>query len=321
MEHKKNNEFAVGAVAASGAYLLWGVLPIYWKSIISVPSDQIIAHRILWCFLFLLLVLVLAGRFRGFLQDLGGIAARPKQMVGLLTASLIISVNWYLYIWAVNHGRIVETSLGYYINPLVSVLLGIVFLKERLSFWQMVSFLLAAVGVLNMAVSFGAVPWISLALAVTFGVYGLLKKIVHLDAISGLAIETMLITPLALAYLFYVFRNGTLVFDFGFSATTFLTMGAGAVTAVPLLLFAAGANRLPLYAVGFLQYLSPTISLLLGVFLYHESFTTVHLVSFSLIWAALIVFTLATTRSLIKPAPTPKNGTQGQVPCSSKPGA
>ncbi|MBP7330982.1 MAG: EamA family transporter RarD [Firmicutes bacterium] len=303
----KTNEFAIGTASAAGAYLLWGILPVYWKSIISVPSDQIIAHRVLWCFLFLLLVLVFAGRFRGFLYEIRGVMARPKQLAGLFTASFIISINWYLYIWAVNDGRIVETSLGYYINPLVSVLLGIIFLRERLSSWQIVSFLLAFAGVLNMAVSFTALPWVSLSLAVTFGMYGLLKKIVNLDAISGLTIETMIITPFALAYLTYAFKSGTLVFSFGFSHITILTMGAGVVTAVPLLLFAAGANRLPLYAVGFLQYLTPTISLLLGVFLYHEPFTAVHLVSFSLIWAALIIFSLATTRSFFKTAATPQS--------------
>lgn len=302
MKLKKTNDFLIGTASATGAYLLWGILPVYWKSIICVPSDQIIAHRVIWCFLFLVLVLIFAGRFRGFLHELREIMARPKQLAGLFTASLIISINWYLYIWAVNNGRIVETSLGYYINPLVSVLLGIVFLQEKLSFWQKVALLLALVGVLNMAVSFGAVPWVSLALAVTFGMYGLFKKIVNLDAISGLTIETMIITPFALAYLIYAYQSGTLIFSFGFSPVTILTMGAGVVTAAPLLLFAAGVNRLPLYAVGFLQYFSPTISLLLGVFLYKESFTTVHLVSFSLIWAALLVFSLATTRSFIKPA-------------------
>lgn len=307
MKLKNTNEYAIGTASAAGAFLLWGILPVYWKSIISVPSDQIIAHRILWCFLFLVLVLTFAGRFSGFLRELRGVMARPKQLAGLFTASVLISINWYLYIWAVNNGRIVETSLGYYINPLVSVLLGIVFLKEKLSSWQIVSFLLALVGVLNMAVSFGAVPWVSLALAVSFGMYGLFKKIVCLDAINGLTMETLIITPLALAYLFYAYKSGTLVFSFSFSPITILTVGAGVVTAAPLLLFAGGTNRLPLYAVGFLQYLSPTISLLLGVFLYHESFTAVHLVSFTLIWAALIVFSLATTRSFIKPASTSKS--------------
>lgn len=307
MKLKSTNEFVVGTASAAGAFLLWGILPVYWKSIISVPSDQIIAHRILWCFLFLVLVLIFTGRSRGFLRELRGVMARPKQLAGLFTASVLISINWYLYIWAVNNGRIVETSLGYYINPLVSVLLGIVFLKEKLSLWQIVSFLLALVGVLNMAVSFGAVPWVSLALAVSFGMYGLFKKIVCLDAINGLTMETMIITPLALAFLIYAYKSGTLVFNFGFSPISMLTVGAGVVTAAPLLLFAGGTNRLPLYIVGFLQYLSPTISLLLGVFLYHESFTAVHMVTFSLIWAALIVFSVATTRSFIKPASTQKS--------------
>lgn len=307
MKLKNTKEFVVGTASATGAFLLWGILPVYWKLIISVPSDQIIAHRVLWCFLFLVLVLIFAGRSRGFLRELRGVMARPKQLAGLFTASLLISINWYLYIWAVNSGRIVETSLGYYINPLVSVLFGIVFLKERLSLWQIVSFLLALVGVLIMTLSLGTVPWVSLALAVSFGMYGLFKKIVCLDAINGLTMETMIITPLALAFLIYAYKSGTLVFNFGFSLISILTVGAGVVTAVPLLLFAGGTNRLPLYAVGFLQYLSPTISLLLGVFLYHESFTAVHLVSFSLIWAALIIFSLATARSFIKPASAPKS--------------
>lgn len=307
MKLKNTNEYVIGTASAAGAFLLWGILPVYWKSIISVPSDQIIAHRILWCFLFLVLVLTFAGRYRGFLRELRGIMARPKQLAGLFTASLLISINWYLYIWAVNNGRIVETSLGYYINPLVSVLLGIVFLKEKLSLWQIVSCLLALAGVLIMTVSLGAVPFVSLALAVSFGMYGLFKKIVCLDAINGLTMETMIITPLALAFLIYAYKSGTLVFNFGLSSISILTVGAGVVTAAPLLLFAGGANRLPLYAVGFLQYLSPTISLLIGVFLYHESFTAVHLVSFSLIWAALIIFSVDTTRSFIKPASTQKS--------------
>ncbi len=309
MKQKKTNELMIGTASAAGAYLLWGVLPVYWKAIITVPSDQIIAHRILWSFLFLLLVLAFTGRFNGFLQELRGVIAKPKQLAGLFTASFLLSINWYIYIWAVNSGRIVETSLGYYINPLVSVLLGIVFLRERLSFWQIVSFLLAFAGVLNMAVSFGALPWVSLGLALTFGMYGLLKKILCLDATGGLAIETMIITPLALAYLAHVYKGGIMVFGPAFSPVTILTVGAGVVTAVPLLLFAAGANRLPLYAVGFLQYLTPTITLILGVFLYKEPFTPAHLVSFSLIWAALVVFSLATTRSFIKPATTPQNRT------------
>jgi len=267
LKQKNTNEYVIGTASAAGAFLLWGILPVYWKSIISVPSDQIIAHRILWCFLFLVLVLIFTGRIRGFLSELRGVMARPKQLAGLFTASLLISINWYLYIWAVNSGRIVETSLGYYINPLVSVLLGIIFLKEKLTLWQIVSFLLAFVGVLNITLSYGAVPWVSLTLAVSFGMYGLFKKIVCLDAISGLTMETMIITPFALAFLIYVYKSGTLVFSFGFSLISILTMGAGVVTAAPLLLFAGGANRLPLYAVGFLQYLSPTISLLLGVFL------------------------------------------------------
>jgi chloramphenicol-sensitive protein RarD len=214
-------------------------------------------------------------------------------------ASILISVNWLTYIWAVNHNHIIDTSLGYYINPLVSVLLGVVVLKEKLSFWQIFAFFLALTGVLNTAVHLGSVPWVALVLAVCFGLYGLFKKMINLGAITGLTLETLVISPFALLYLHYVHNSGAGAFGFDSPAVSGLLAGAGIVTAVPLLMFAGGARRLPLSIVGFLQYIAPTIALILGIFLYHEPFTSVHLVSFIFIWAALTIFSLAKTRSFI----------------------
>jgi len=291
----QTSERLAGIAAALGAYLLWGVLPLYWKLVQSVPPPEILAHRIVWSFAFLVAVLLLSRKMRPFLIELRGVLKQPKQTAGVVLASVLITVNWLTYIWAVNNDHIVESSLGYYINPLVSVLLAIVVLKERLSYWQMVSFVLATAGVLYMTFHFGAVPWIALTLAVSFGLYGLIKKVIHLGAITGITLETLLIAPLMLAYLGYLHSGAVGAFGTAPPAVTGLLMGAGIVTAVPLILFAAAANRLPLSVIGFMQYIAPTIMLLIGVLLYQEPFTGVHLVSFVLIWTALAIFSLAKT--------------------------
>lgn len=280
MKDDQTNERLAGIAAALSAYLLWGILPLYWKLVQSVPPQEILAHRLVWSFAFLVLMLLLSGKLQSFRGELGGVLKQPKQTAGVVLAAVLITVNWLTYIWAVNTDRIVESSLGYYINPLVSVLLAIVVLKERLSFWQMVSFALATAGVLNIMLHFGAVPWIALILAVSFALYGLIKKVIHLGAITGITLETLLISPLMLAYLGYVHSSGSGAFGAAPLVITGLLMGAGIVTAVPLILFAAAANRLPLSVIGFMQYIAPTIMLLIGVFLYHEPFTGVHLVSF-----------------------------------------
>lgn len=300
MKIEKSNQQAVGVASAAGAYALWGIMPIYWKLVNSVPSLEILAHRIVWSLVFLFFVLLAAGKLRSFSAELKAVLANPRQRLCLASASIIVSVNWLTFIWAVTHEHIIETSLGYYINPLISVFLGIAVLKEKLSFWQTVSFFLAAIGVLNLTLHFGAFPWVALILAVSFGLYGLLKKVLNFGALSGIAAETLIIFPLPLVYLAYLNRTGHGAFTAGPPAVTLLLAGAGIVTAVPLILFASGAIRLPLSTVGFLQYISPTISLVLGVFLYHEPFTAVHLVSFVLIWAALTIFSLSRTRSLLQ---------------------
>lgn len=297
MKTDQHTEIIKGIAFATGAYIMWGILPIYWKLVQSVPSPEVLAHRIVWSFLLMIVILLVTGKLRTFGGELCEIMATPKKSFGVLMASSLITINWFIYIWAVNSNRVIETSLGYYINPLVSILLGILVLKEKLSFWQMISFLLAMLGVLNMTLHFGAVPWAALALAVSFGLYGLFKKMVGLGAITSITIETLIISPFALLYLIYLEKSGNSAFGSGSPGIAVLLIGAGIVTAVPLILFSEGANRLPLTIIGFLQYIAPTMALLLGVFLYHEPFTKVHLVSFAFIWAALLIFSLAKTRS------------------------
>ncbi len=291
-----DNEQTIGILSGAGAYFLWGVLPLYWKLVGSVPSEEVLAHRIIWSFVFMLIILAVLRKISSFKGELYAIFRQPKKLMAIAFASLFITINWFAFIWAVNHDHVIQTSLGYYINPLISVLLGILFLKERLSFWQLISFFLATIGVLNLVFRFGEIPWVSLILAMSFGLYGLLKKKARLGALTGLTIETLLITPFALIYLMTVRSSVADALYIQDSVIFSLLLGAGIVTAVPLLLFASGANRISLSMIGFLQYIAPTLMLVQGVFLYDESFTSVHVVSFTLIWAALLLFSFARTK-------------------------
>ena len=300
MNFRELNEKAVGVVCAIGAYCLWGILPIYWKLLREVPATEVLAHRILWSLFFMLCILLVTKRMKSFFEEFRQILSNPKQFAGVVMASLFISVNWCTYIWAVNDNRIIETSLGYYINPLVSVLLGILVLNEKLSFWQIVSFVLAVIGVFIMALNFGGIPWVSLLLAVSFAFYSLCKKIVKIGAITSITIETIMISPIALIYLAYIEQQGIGHFGISSWGISGALLGSGVVTAIPLILFAKGANRLPLAMLGFVQYVSPTISLLVGVFLFNEAFTMIHFLSFGFIWLALVVFSLAKNRHLIE---------------------
>lgn len=297
MKLKETTNQFQGVVAATGSYVIWGFLPIYWKSLEQVEAYEILAHRIVWSFFFMVFVLLLMSKYREFFSEVRQIISHPKKLFGLVAASALISINWGTYIWSVNHDRIIETSLGYYINPLVTVMLGILVLKERLSFWQVISLCLATLGVLNMALHFGSVPWIALILAISFGLYGLCKKIVNIGAVTGIALETLLITPFALFYLSQVHHAGQGAFSWSSPSVVGLLMGAGVVTALPLILFSSGAKHLPLSVVGILQYIAPTMALFLGIFVYHEVFTSTHLVSFIFIWAALVIFSLARTKT------------------------
>ncbi len=289
------NQTFSGLASAVGSYVLWGILPIYWRMLLDVPAYTILAHRIVWSFIFMMLVVVCVNRGGQFIAECREIFSDTKRWLALASGSVLISLNWLTYIWAVNHDRIIETSLGYYINPLVSIFLAIVVLKERLSFWQMISALLALAGVMFMAVHIGTVPWVALALALSFGLYGLCKKLAKVTAVAGLTLETCLVTPPALFYLFYFHQGGATTGLTGFSTTAVLLAGTGIITAIPLLLFANSANRLSLTVLSFVQYLSPTIALLIGVFLYHEQFTAVHAVTFAFIWSALLLLSLGKT--------------------------
>lgn len=268
-----------------GAYAIWGLFPIYWRLIEFVPADQIIAHRIVWSFLLLALVRALPLGRREKMKLTRGV-------VGLYAAAaLLIAVNWFIYVWAVVHHFIVETSLGYFITPLVNVLLGVVILRERLRPFQWVAIGLAATGVGYLAIVYGDVPWIAIGLAVSFGTYGLVKKKAPLGSVAGLTLETGLLFLPAVAFLIAVDMRGSGVFLELDAGTKALVVAAGPVTTLPLVLFAAAVQRIPLSAIGILQFIAPTIQFFLGVMVYKEPFSHQQLVGFALVWSAVIVFT------------------------------
>lgn len=288
-----------GVASAVGAYLLWGILPIYWKLVADVPAQEVIAHRIVWSLLFMLAVVMFMNRKKQLYEEIRQLLAAPGKLLALIMGTVFITLNWSIFVWAVNDNRVIETSLGYYISPLVSILLGIIFFRERLSLGQTLAVILAACGVFYMTMHFGSVPWAAISLAVSFGLYGLCKKRAVLSPITSITLETLIVAPVALVYLFYLHDQGIGSFE-GLSRTSLLLVGGGIVTPIPLLLFANSANRLSLTTLGFVQYVAPTISLLLGIFLYHETFTTVHAVSFALIWTALFVFSAANSKLFLR---------------------
>lgn len=274
-----------GALYAVLAYTTWGLLPLYWKAFGSTPAVEVLCHRMVWSGLFLVGLLVLQHRQ----AELSKLLRQPKNLRFLLITALLLSFNWGIYIYGVNTDRVVETSLGYFINPLVSVLLGFVFLKERFNRGQQIAVLLAVCGVANFIWNFGAVPWIALALALSFAFYGLLRKIVPVAPMVGLAVETLLITPIALGLITYWGETGT--GHFGITPTlTLLFVGAGITTSLPLLWFNNAAKQLRLSTLGFFQYTAPSIQLFLGIFIFHEPFTLVHAITFGLIWTALLIY-------------------------------
>lgn len=271
------------------AYILWGLLPLYWKLLEAVSAEVVLAHRIVWSFLFMLLLILFSKRWAMFIQECKRIIHHKRVLLTIMAASILISANWLIFIWAVQHDHVVQSSLGYYINPLVNILLGVIFLRERLTRVQIVSCVLAAIGVAYLTIDYGVFPWISLFLAFSFGFYGLLKKIANVDASFGLAIETLAVTPLALVYLF-VFIGPTAGFQPGGLGINILLLLTGVATAIPLLLFGSAVLHIPLSMVGFIQYIAPTMMLLIGVFLYGEPFTQAHIITFIFIWVSLILY-------------------------------
>lgn len=285
-------ETRTGILYAASAYVIWGVIPVFWKLLNGVSAVEIVAHRIVWTLIFVVCILHVTGRlqkFRAALTDWRSLAA-------LSGSAVLIAVNWGVFIWAVTNERILETSLGYYINPLISFMLGMVVLREKLTRVKVIAICLAALGVANQALVLGYLPWVSLVLAVSFGIYGLIRKTVAVEAIEGLAVESLLLVPVSLGYVIYLVSSQQGAFMHSSALVNFCIVLAGPMTAIPLILFSAGARLIPLSMIGFLQYLAPSISLLIAVFVYNETFTQAHAVTFVLIWSALGLVTWDTVR-------------------------
>ncbi|WP_038909235.1 EamA family transporter RarD [Dickeya oryzae] len=277
-----------GVLFALGAYILWGIAPIYFKQIRQVPANEILGHRIIWSFFFMLLLLTLSRNW-GAVRNA---CRQPRQLLLLAITAILVACNWLTYIWAVNHNHMLEASLGYFINPLVSVLLGMLFLGERFRPTQWLAMLLAVCGVLVQLWVLGSLPVIALTLAFSFGVYGLLRKKIAIDGQTGMLFETLWLLPAALVYLEWLADSPTSQFSQNPLSLNLLLMASGVVTTVPLLLFTAAAVRLRLSTLGFFQYLAPTLTFLLAILVYGETITPDRLVTFAFIWLALGVFTL-----------------------------
>ncbi|MQA22156.1 EamA family transporter RarD [Rugamonas rivuli] len=276
-----------GIFYATFAFFCWGLFPLYFHAIGEVPALEILAHRMLWSLLFLGLVLTARQQWKWLPQVL----RNPRVLASFVASSLLLTANWFVYIWSVNNGHVIDASLGYFINPLINVLLGLLVLKEKLRRGQWLAIGVAASGVLWLTWSAGQLPWIALILGITFGGYGLLRKTAALAALEGLSLETMLLFPLALAYVLWLTIHGQNTFlNTPSDGTRWLLAAAGPITAIPLVMFAAGARKIPMSVLGLLQYLSPTMQALLGVWVFHETFPQARLIGFVIIWAALALY-------------------------------
>ncbi len=276
-----------GILSAALAFLCWGLFPLYFHALKEVPPAQIMGHRVLWSLLFLVIVLTIRQQWKW----LGALRQQPRVVASFALSALLLSLNWLLYIWAVNSGHVIEASLGYFINPLFNVMLGFLILKERLRIVQWLAIGLAACGVLWLTWQAGRMPWIALALAASFGGYGLLRKTASLGALEGLSFETMLLFPFALGFVVWLTMTGDNAFlNSPSNSTRALLIASGPITAIPLLLFASGARKIPLSVLGLLQYIGPTIQLSLGIFLFHEAFTQERMIGFAIIWGALALY-------------------------------
>jgi chloramphenicol-sensitive protein RarD len=282
----------VGVTCGAGAFVCWGLFPIYFKLVAAVPAPEVLAHRIVWSVVFVAGLITLRRRW----SAVGAAFADRRLVATLVLSATVISINWVVFIWAVGEGRILGASLGYFINPLVSVVLGVVVLGERLRPAQWGAVGLAVIAVGWQIIGFGSVPWVALTLAVSFGFYGLIRKVAKVDAFTGLFVETLVLSPLAIGYIVFLAVVGGGVFArFGLHMDALL-VAAGVITPLPLILFVAGAQRIRLSTVGLLQYIAPTGQFLLAVFVYDEPFTRDSLITFALIWLALALYTFDTLR-------------------------
>ncbi len=287
---KSRQESLSGVLYASSAFLIWGLSPIYWKVLRNLPAFEIIMHRVIWSFVFLFFVLVFNRHWNEFLA----VIKKPRAFLVLLFTTILLGFNWFIYIWAINNEYILQASLGYFINPLINVLLGMVFLRERLRPLQTVSLILAGIAILYLTFHYGEFPWIALSLAFAFGFYGLIRKVAPVSSLVGLFIEMLLLSGPALAYIVFLNNKGIgALFHISIKIDLFL-MGAAFLTAFPLLLFTLGARRLNLSTVGFLQYIAPSCMFLLGVFLYNEPLSGTQV--FVLVWTALAIYSTDAAR-------------------------
>jgi chloramphenicol-sensitive protein RarD len=270
-----------------GAYAIWGLFPLYWHWLYGVPALQIVAHRIVWSFAVLAVAVIATRQWRAFRS--AALQARTIRIYGV--AAVLLTINWLTYVWSVNAGYVIESSLGYFINPLLSVLLGVIILHERLRRTQWIAVGLAAAGVIYLTFAYGSLPWIALTLAFSFGMYGLVKKTAPLGALHGLTLETGVLFVPMLLYLILADANGQGAFLHTGAVATVLLIGAGPVTVIPLLMFASAVRRIPLSLAGILQYITPTLQFLIGVLIFGEAFTRTEFVGFGLVWLAVLVFT------------------------------
>jgi chloramphenicol-sensitive protein RarD len=276
-----------GVLSAGCAFLMWGVFPLYLKTLKAIPPLEILSHRVFWSFIMLALILTLRHQW-GWITS---IKKNPRITAAFIASASMLAINWVVYIWSINHDRIVDASLGYFIAPLFNVLFGVM-LGERLRLWQWISVGLAATGVAWLTISAGQLPWIGLTLAFTFGLYGLLRKTASLGALEGLTLETLVMLPLSALFLLLPESGSSHAFVNAGINTSLLLVAAGPVTAIPLFLFAYGALRIPLSLVGILQYIGPTIQLLLGIYLYNEAFSPTKFIGYGLIWCALGLYSI-----------------------------
>jgi chloramphenicol-sensitive protein RarD len=286
------NKEKLGLVYGLGAYVLWGLFPLYWPLLKPATPPEIVSHRAVWTMVFCFIILAITKSLKSTLATF----KRPKVAAKLFTASILVSINWLIYIWATNNGHVVEASLGYYINPLIAIAFGIILLKERMRLLQWVSVSIATIGVLVLTIDYGRLPWVAFGVALSWGTYGLIKKQLNLGAVEGLAIETLIAFIPYCAYLIFLGSKGDGQFGQGVSLTILL-ISAGAVTAIPLLLFNASTTRLPLTTIGLLQYITPTLTFIIGVWINHEVMSTARWIGFFIIWIALFVLAYDLVRS------------------------
>jgi chloramphenicol-sensitive protein RarD len=285
-QKENRSEPVLGVIYAGAAFLIWGLAAVYWKELKTIPSLEIIAHRVAWSFFFLLPLIILQRQWAEFVAVL----KNPKMLLILLVSAVLVAANWLLYVWAVNNDHLLQASLGYYINPLVNVVLGMLFLRERLRPPQMLAVLLATIGVVYLTIQYGQFPWIAICLATSFGLYGLIRKVAPVSPLVGLAVETLLISLPAIGYLVYLDSQGTGSIFRVSLRLDLLLVGCAPLTAVPLLFFTAGAKRLYLSTLGLMQYIGPSGMFLLAVFYYGEPFSNAQVWTFVMIWTALVIY-------------------------------